>query len=136
MPRSARGALVALHRSGVEFLNGWTPPAELAAWEGPFDGTEKRLPQHPETAARNRAVNRRWREKRRAQGLAAWRPRRPATEERRARQREATWRWRERKRARALEAARERDEGAHRPASEPRPDVEAGETNLSSVGNW
>jgi hypothetical protein len=64
--RRARAASVALHRSGVEFLNGWKPPAELAAWEGPFDGTEKRLPQHPETAARSREVNRRWREKRRA----------------------------------------------------------------------
>jgi hypothetical protein len=32
----------------------------------------------------------RWREKRRAQGLAVGRPRRPATEERRVLQREAT----------------------------------------------
>jgi hypothetical protein len=54
MARSARAALVALHRSGVEFRGAWEPPADLRPWEGPFDGSEKRLPQHPAIAERQR----------------------------------------------------------------------------------
>jgi hypothetical protein len=71
MARSARAALVALHRSGVEFRGAWEPPADLRPWEGPFDGSEKRLPQHPAVAARQRAYCRRWRERKRARVLAA-----------------------------------------------------------------
>jgi len=29
-------------------------------WEGPFTGAERRLPQHPEVAARQREMCRRW----------------------------------------------------------------------------
>jgi hypothetical protein len=47
MARSARAALMAMHRSGVPFRRPWRPPADLREWEGPFDGAEKRLPQHP-----------------------------------------------------------------------------------------
>lgn len=102
MARSARAALMALQRSGVQFRRTWTAP-ELQPWEGPFTGEEKRLPQHPLVREKQREANRRWREKRRARGLAVWRPRRPTTNERRAQVREATRIWRERKRARALE---------------------------------
>src|SRR3984885_11711064 len=56
MARSARAALTALHRSGVPFRRPWRPP-ELRAWEGPFDGSEKRLPQHPEVRARQREAS-------------------------------------------------------------------------------
>ena len=72
MARSARAALTALHRSGVPFRRPWKPP-ELRPWEGPFDGSERTLPQHPAVAAYRREVNRRWREARRVQGF---RPRR------------------------------------------------------------
>lgn len=89
MARSARAALTALHRSGVPFRRPWKPP-ELRPWEGPFDGSERTLPQHPAVAAYRREVNRRWREARRVQGLP------PPTEEQRARRRECTRRWRER----------------------------------------
>jgi len=119
MARSARAALVALHRSGVPFRRPWKEPATLRAWEGPFTGEEKRLPQHPLVREKQRLACRRWREKRRAQGLSVRRPRRAATDERRAQVREATRRWRERKRARALEAAAARDDGAPLAASEP-----------------
>ena len=71
MARSARAALVALHRSGVEFRGAWEPPADLRPWEGPFDGSEKRLPQHPAIAARQRQYARRWRERQRVRELAA-----------------------------------------------------------------
>jgi hypothetical protein len=33
---SPRAALVALLRSGIPLREGWNPPLELAAWEGPF----------------------------------------------------------------------------------------------------
>jgi hypothetical protein len=70
MVRSARAALTALHRSGVPFRRPWRPP-ELRAWEGPFDGSEKRLPQHPEVAAQQREACRRWRERKRVRALEA-----------------------------------------------------------------
>jgi hypothetical protein len=70
MARSARAALTALHRSGIPFRRPWRPP-ELRAWEGPFDGSEKRLPQHPAVAAERREYNRRWRERKRARALGA-----------------------------------------------------------------
>ena len=70
MARSARAALVALHRSGVQFREPWRPPVDLRQWEGPFDGSERRLPQHPEVAARQREACRRWRERKRARALA------------------------------------------------------------------
>ena len=109
MARSAVAALVALHRSGVEFRRPWKPPANLRPWEGPFTGEEKRLPRHPLVRERQREANRRWRENRRARGIEVWRPSR-ITDERRAQVREATKRWRERQRAGALEAAT-RDDG-------------------------
>ena len=46
MARSLRAALAALHRSGVPFRRSWRASHEV--WEGPFDGSEKRLPQLPE----------------------------------------------------------------------------------------
>ena len=70
MVRSARAALVALRLSGVEFRRSWKPP-ELRLWEGPFDGAEKRLPQHPAVAERQRLACRLWRERKRARELAA-----------------------------------------------------------------
>jgi hypothetical protein len=70
MARSARAALTALHRSGVPFRRLWRPPA-LKPWEGPFDGSEKRLPRHPAVAARRREYARRWRERQRARALEA-----------------------------------------------------------------
>jgi VRR-NUC domain len=69
MARSARAALTALHRSGVPFRRPWKVP-ELHPWEGPFSGAERRLPQHPEVAARQRAACQRWRERKRACALA------------------------------------------------------------------
>jgi hypothetical protein len=108
MARSAVAALVALHRSGVEFRRPWKPPANLRPWEGPFTGEEKRLPRHPLVRERQREANRRWREKRRPQGLEIWRPSR-ITDERRAQVREATTRWRERQRALKARAAGDGD---------------------------
>jgi hypothetical protein len=70
MARSARAALVALHRSGVEFRRPWKPPS-LQPWEGPFTGAERRLPQHPAVAARQREYARCWRERKRARVLEA-----------------------------------------------------------------
>ena len=70
MARSARAALTALHRSGVPFRRPWRP-VPLHAWEGPFSGAERRLPQHPEVAARQRETCRRWRQRKRARELAA-----------------------------------------------------------------
>jgi len=46
MARSARAALMALHRSGVPFRRKWKPP-RLEEWEGPFSDPTQRLPQHP-----------------------------------------------------------------------------------------
>ena len=109
MARSVRAALTALHRSGVPFRAPWKPPSDLRDWEGPFTGEEKRATQHPLVREKQREACRRWREKRRAQGLSVRRPRRAATDERRAQVREATRRWRERKRAlKAAQAAAER----------------------------
>jgi hypothetical protein len=68
--RSARGGLMALRLSGVEFRRPWRPPAELRPWEGPFDGAEKRLTQHPEVRARQRETCRLWRERKRARKSA------------------------------------------------------------------
>jgi hypothetical protein len=112
MARSVRAALTALHRSGVPFRAPWKPPSDLREWEGPFTGEEKRAPQHPLVREKQREACRRWREKRRAQGLAVWRPRRAATDERRAQVREATTRWRARQRALKASAVAERDDGA------------------------
>ena len=70
MARSARAALTALHRSGVPFRRPWRP-VPLHPWEGPFSGAERRLPQHPEVAARQREACRRWRERKRARALEA-----------------------------------------------------------------
>ena len=68
MARSARAALTALHRSGVPFRRPWRP-IPLRPWEGPFSGAERRLPQHPEVAARQRAACQRWRAQKRARAL-------------------------------------------------------------------
>jgi hypothetical protein len=62
MARSARAALVALHRSGVVFRRPWTPP-QLEPWEGPFADPHERMPQAPEVAAQRRATTRAWRER-------------------------------------------------------------------------
>ena len=66
LARSARSALVALHKEGVGFKRRWQPPKRLRPWEGPFLGTEKRLPQHPQVANERRAARRRWRLRQRA----------------------------------------------------------------------
>jgi hypothetical protein len=68
--RSAHAALTALHRSGVKFRRPWRA-VPLEPWEGPFTGAERRLPQHPAIAARQREACRRWREKKRAHVLEA-----------------------------------------------------------------
>jgi hypothetical protein len=68
--RSARAALTALHRSGVPFRRPWEAP-ELARWEGPFTGAERRLPMHPAIAARQREACRRWRARKLAAQAAA-----------------------------------------------------------------
>jgi hypothetical protein len=70
MARSARAALTALDRAGVPFRRPWRP-VQLRPWEGPFSGAERRLPQHPEVAARQREACRRWRERKHALKLAA-----------------------------------------------------------------
>ena len=71
MARSARAAMMALHRAGVIFRRKWKPP-RLRPWEGPFLGTERRLPQHPQVANERRAARRRWRlRQREAAKLAA-----------------------------------------------------------------
>ena len=64
MARSARAAMMALHLEGVVFRRKWKPP-RLKPWEGPFSGTERRLPQHPLVAAERVAARRRWRERQR-----------------------------------------------------------------------
>jgi hypothetical protein len=64
MARSAMGALVALHRGGVEFrsLGGrpWTPP-ELPPWEQPIEDPSKPHPAHPAVRAKRREAKRRQR---------------------------------------------------------------------------
>jgi hypothetical protein len=60
MARSARAALMALHLEGVVFRRKWKPP-RLKPWEGPFNGSERRLPQHPVVAAERAAACKRWR---------------------------------------------------------------------------
>jgi hypothetical protein len=69
LARSARAALMALRLSGVEFRRPWKAP-EPRPREGPFDGTEKRLPQHPAIAKKQREASRRGLE-RRARALEA-----------------------------------------------------------------
>ena len=71
MARSVNAAMTALRRSGVPFRRKWTPPLRLQAWEGPFTGEEKHLPQHPAVAAKQREFARRWRERKRARALEA-----------------------------------------------------------------
>jgi hypothetical protein len=63
MARSANAAMMALHLSGVPFLKPWQPPP-LNPWEGPFADPNQRLPQEPGVAARRRAAQRAWRERR------------------------------------------------------------------------
>jgi hypothetical protein len=60
MARSSRAALMALHLEGVVFRRKWKPP-RLKPFEGPFNGSERRLPQHPVVAAERAAACRRWR---------------------------------------------------------------------------
>jgi hypothetical protein len=69
MARSVAATLTALRRSGVRFQRPWKPPA-LKPWEGPFTGEEKRLPQHPAVAARQREACRRWSERQRTRKAA------------------------------------------------------------------
>jgi hypothetical protein len=69
MTRSARAALVALHRSGIAFRRKWQPP-QLKPWEGPFADTQ-RLPVPPNVAAERRAASQRQNERRRARVAAA-----------------------------------------------------------------
>jgi hypothetical protein len=125
MARSTAAALKALQLSGVPFRKPWTSP-QCRPWKGPFTGDEKRFPTHPAVAARAREANRRWLERRKAQGLPVRvsRARYRSPEERRAQVREATRRWRERQRA--LKAAGER--GASR---EPSHELTSPRTSLS-----
>jgi hypothetical protein len=60
MARSARAAMTALHRAGVQFCRPWEPPP-LQPWEGSFDDPHQRLPQHPEVRAERSAALKRWR---------------------------------------------------------------------------
>jgi hypothetical protein len=67
LARSPRAALAALRRSGIPLRRWREVPRQR--WEGPFDGSEKRLPQHPAIAARQREACRRWRERKPARAL-------------------------------------------------------------------
>jgi hypothetical protein len=69
MCRTARSALTALHIENVPFRRRWKKP-RLAKWEGPFNGTELRLPQHPQVAAERRAAQQRYRQSQRARKAA------------------------------------------------------------------
>jgi hypothetical protein len=64
MARSALGALVALHRAGVEFRqqNGqpWQPP-QLPDWEQPLEDLSGRHPAHPDVRAGRSLAKRRQR---------------------------------------------------------------------------
>ena len=69
----------ALAESGVEFrliehadgaVERWERP-ELEPWEIPRQSPRERRPRHPEVLARDRAAKQRWRERKRAQKLAA-----------------------------------------------------------------
>jgi hypothetical protein len=64
--RSSRAGLAALFYAGIPFKRRWQPPKRLRPWEGPFLGTEKRLPQHPRVASERRAARQRWRLRQRA----------------------------------------------------------------------
>jgi hypothetical protein len=64
MARSARAAMVGLHRAGVRFRRPWQPPP-LEPWEGPFTDPHQRLPQEPRVAAQRREEQRRWRQRQR-----------------------------------------------------------------------
>ena len=80
--RSANAAMWALSKSGVKFrtithndgrIEQWHQP-KLAPWEVPRrDPAEPRprAPQHPAVAAKQRAAQQRWRERRRAREMAA-----------------------------------------------------------------
>jgi hypothetical protein len=68
MVRSARAALVALHRSGVEFRR-WKR-LHLASWEGPFADPTQRLPMAPDVAARLKIARWRWRANQKARRAA------------------------------------------------------------------
>lgn len=67
--RSARSAMVALHRSGVQFRTSggrrWKPPA-LRPWEEPQEDPSRPHPAHPAVTARRRAARRRQRAAKRA----------------------------------------------------------------------
>jgi hypothetical protein len=60
MARTARAALMALHRSGASFRRKYKPP-KLKPWEGPFADPTQRLPQHPSVAKERREEKRRYR---------------------------------------------------------------------------
>jgi len=70
LARSARAALLALHRSRIPLRN-YTPPDKLAAWEGPFADPHARLPQHPAVRAKARIAAAQYRERRREREAAA-----------------------------------------------------------------
>ena len=70
MARSARAAMMALRAEGVRFNRPWTL-RRLERWEGPFRDPHQRLPGHPEITAKRRDEGRRWRERKRAERLAA-----------------------------------------------------------------
>lgn len=81
MARSARAALMALHKSGVPLQPPWEQqPLEL--WEGPFSDPNQKLPQAPEVKAERSAALKRWRERTRARkaAQAQWERPRPDAE--------------------------------------------------------
>jgi hypothetical protein len=67
--RSARSALVALHRSGVRLRTyqnrRWTPPV-LEPWEEPVADPEQPMVWHPEVLRQWRADKKQWRKRQRA----------------------------------------------------------------------
>jgi hypothetical protein len=71
--RTARSALVALHRSGVSFRTHagrrWKPPV-LEPWEQPVAHPEQPMVWHPEVLRQWRADKERWRERQRARKAA------------------------------------------------------------------
>jgi hypothetical protein len=70
MARSARAALVALHRSGVTFKRRWREPAKLRSWEGPFCCLDPPPPVAPEALAARRLAKQRWRAQQRERRAA------------------------------------------------------------------
>src|SRR5262245_9918083 len=69
LARSVNAAMTALYRSGVPFRRPWQPPL-LAAWEGPWENPEQRLPMHPQVRVERREARARWKARKREREAA------------------------------------------------------------------